>query len=163
MACGSRISGQYDDQIEIFSGCGGASAYRKDVWQSLGGFDEDLWMYLEDVDYGFRAQLTGYPAVFAPQARVYHHLSASGGDLLASYFVGRNTIWVIAKNMPRSLLRRNLGPIVGAQLQVALDALANYRGAADARAPAWPPGGAARSAQATGQTPYHSAAAPGGG
>ena len=64
-------------------------------------------MYLEDVDFGFRAQLLGWEAVFAPAARVYHRLSASGGDELASFYVGRNTIWVVAKNMPRSLLRRH--------------------------------------------------------
>jgi GT2 family glycosyltransferase len=127
-------SGQYDAAVDIFSGCGGASAYRKDVWQALGGFDEDFWMYLEDVDLGFRARLLGCEAIFAPGARVYHRLSQSGGDTLASYYVGRNTIWLIAKNMPRSLLLRNAAQIVGSQLRIALDALRNWRGeAAQAR------------------------------
>ncbi|CAN5704087.1 hypothetical protein BH10CHL1_BH10CHL1_21620 [soil metagenome] len=122
--------GQYDQAGEIFSGSGGGSAYRKDVWQMLGGFDEDFWMYLEDVDYGFRAQLSGWQTVFAPQARVYHHLSATGGGVLASYYVGRNTIWNIAKNMPDALLWRNLPRIIAAQAKVTLDALRNIRGAA---------------------------------
>lgn len=122
--------GQYDQAGSIFSGCGGGSAYRKDVWQALGGFDDDFWMYLEDVDLGFRAQLMGFSAVFAAQARVYHRLSASGGDILASYYVGRNTIWLIAKNMPRGLLFRHWGAILGAQIAVTLDALRNVRGAA---------------------------------
>lgn len=122
--------GQYDGATAIFSGCGGAAAYRRDVWQALGGFDEDFWMYLEDVDFGFRARLLGYTAVFAPAARVYHHLSASGGDTLASYYVGRNTIWMIAKNMPRGLLLRHWRAIVRGQLGVASDALAHWRGAA---------------------------------
>ena len=126
--------GQYDTAGEIFSGCGGASAYRRDVWQALGGFDEDFWMYLEDVDLGFRVRLLGCEAVFAPGARVYHRLSQSGGDTLASYYVGRNTIWLIAKNMPRALLLRNAPQIVGSQLRIALDALRNWRGdAAQAR------------------------------
>jgi len=122
--------GQYDGATAIFSGCGGASAYRKDVWQALGGFDDDFWMYLEDVDFGFRAQLLGFGAIFAPAARVYHRLSASGGDTLASYYVGRNTIWVIAKNMPRSLLLRNGVAIAVAQAKIAFGALCNIRGAA---------------------------------
>ena len=126
--------GQYDVAGEIFSGCGGASAYRKDVWQALGGFDEDFWMYLEDVDLGFRARLLGCAAVFAPEARVYHRLSQSGGDTLASYYVGRNTIWLIAKNMPRSLLLRNAPQIAASQVRIALDALRSWRGeAAQAR------------------------------
>lgn len=122
--------GQYDAVVDVFSGCGGATAYRREVWQALGGFDEEFWMYLEDVDFGFRARLAGWEAVFAPQARVYHHLSASGGDLLASYYVGRNTIWTIAKNMPRSLFLRNAPAILARQLTIAIDAMRNWRGAA---------------------------------
>lgn len=125
-----RDEGQYDAAQVIFSGCGGATAYRREVWEALGGFDEDFWMYLEDVDFGFRARLAGWEAVFAPRARVYHHLSASGGDALASYYVGRNTIWLIAKNMPRSLLRRNALAILCSQLAITLDALRHWRGEA---------------------------------
>lgn len=122
--------GQYDGQTEIFGGCGGAMAIRKDVWQALGGFDEDFWMYLEDVDFAFRAQLAGWKAVFAPNARVYHKLSSSGGDDLSSFYVGRNTIWTIAKNMPTGLLIRHLPQIAAAQLEITIDALRNWRGTA---------------------------------
>ena len=87
-------------------------------------------MYLEDVDFGFRAQLLGWGAVFAPAARVYHHLSATGGGVMASYYVGRNTIWTFAKNMPTKLLLRNLPSILLGQLEITIDALANFRGAA---------------------------------
>lgn len=122
--------GQYDDRLAIFSGSGCGVAILKSVWEHLGGFDEDFWMYMEDVDLAFRAQLLGWEARFAPQARIYHHLSASGGDTLSSFYVGRNTIWTIAKNMPRGLLLRNLPAIAAAQLKIALDALRNIRGAA---------------------------------
>ncbi len=53
--------------------------------------------------------------VFAPGARLYHHLSATGGGTLASYYTGRNTMWVIAKDMPGPLIRRHFGRILGAQ------------------------------------------------
>jgi GT2 family glycosyltransferase len=122
--------GQHDSSTEIFSASGGGSAFRKEFWLALGGFDEDFWMYLEDVDFGFRAQLLGWQAVYVPAARVYHHLSATGGGALASYYVGRNTLWMIAKNMPASLLVRNLPKIVAAQLKITLDALRNIRGEA---------------------------------
>lgn len=122
--------GQYDHRIDVFGGCGGAVAIRRDVWQALGGFDESFWMYLEDADFAFRAQLSGWRAVFAPQAKVYHKVSSSGGDDLSSYYVGRNTIWMIAKNMPSKLLWRNLPRVVKAQLQIAVDALRSIRGKA---------------------------------
>ncbi len=122
--------GQYDQAGAIFGGCGGAAAYRREVWQALGGFDDDFWMYVEDADFAFRAQLLGWSAMFVPAARVYHHLSATGGGVLASYYTGRNTIWSIAKNMPRGLLLRNAPRIIAAQAQIALDALRHFRGEA---------------------------------
>jgi GT2 family glycosyltransferase len=121
---------QFDGETAIFSGCAGASAYRRDVWEALGGFDEDFWMYLEDVDLAFRARLLGWETIFAPEARIYHHLSANAGDTLASYYVGRNTIWNIAKNMPSGSLRRHLPEIIGAQLAISLDAMRNIQGTA---------------------------------
>ena len=122
--------GQYDDQRVVFGGCGGAVAYRREVWEALNGFDEGLFMYLEDVDLAWRMQLRGWGTVFAPEARVYHHLSATGGGPLASYYTGRNTIWVIVKNMPAPLLRRYWKAIVGAQVRIARDALRAWRGEA---------------------------------
>ncbi len=122
--------GQYDNAQQIFSGSGGGSAFRKDAWQQLGGFDDDFWMYLEDVDFGFRAQLAGWQAIFVPNARLYHHLCATAGGALASYYVGRNTIWTLAKNMPLGLLRRNLPSMVAGQLGITLNALRAWRGEA---------------------------------
>lgn len=125
-----RDTGQYDGNPQVFGGCGGAVAYRRDLWETLGGFDETFWMYLEDADFAFRAQLLGAEARFVPQARVYHHLSATGGGALSSYYVGRNTIWMIVKNMPRRMLVRQLPAIVGRQLQIAWEALRSWRGEA---------------------------------
>lgn len=127
--------GQYDQQTAVFGGCGGAVAYRRAMWEEAHGFDEDLFMYMEDVDLAWRAQMAGWTARFAPRARVYHHLSATGGGALASYYTGRNTIWVLYKNMPGALLRRYWPRIVAAQLKIALEAAwAGLRGGEAARA-----------------------------
>ncbi len=125
-----RDAGQYDDRPVVFGGCGGGVAYRRAAWEQTGGFDARLFMYLEDVDLAWRLQLRGWPAVFVPAARLYHHLSATGGGVLSSYYTGRNTIWVIAKDMPGPLLRRHFGRIVAAQWRITRDALAAWRGAA---------------------------------
>jgi GT2 family glycosyltransferase len=125
-----RDMGQFDASPEIFSGCGGGVAYRRVAWQQARGFDERLFMYLEDVDLGWRLQLLGWRAVFAPAARLYHQLSATGGGVLSSYYTGRNTIWVIAKDMPGPLLRRYWPRILAAQGCIAGDALRAWRGEA---------------------------------
>jgi GT2 family glycosyltransferase len=122
--------GQYDAATLVFGGCGGGVAYRRKAWEQAGGFDERLFMYLEDVDLAWRLQLLGWEARFAPAARLYHQLSATGGGKLASYYTGRNTITVIAKDMPGPLIRRHFGKIVAAQWQVTRDALRAWRGEA---------------------------------
>lgn len=122
--------GQFDRDTYIFGGCGGAVAYRREMLEDIGLFDEDLFMYVEDVDLNWRAQLAGYRAVFAPQAVVFHHLSASGGGALASYYTGRNTIFILAKDLPAFLFRQHWQAIIRAQLNIAVDALRAWRGEA---------------------------------
>ena len=125
-----KDDGQFDTDSYIFGGCGGAVAYRREMLDAVGYFDPDLFMYMEDVDLNWRAQLAGYKAVFAPQAIVYHHLSATGGGTLASYYTGRNTIFVLAKDLPGFLFKRYWQAIFAAQLKIAYDALRAWRGEA---------------------------------
>jgi GT2 family glycosyltransferase len=125
-----KDEGQFDDDEYIWGGCGGAVAYRRAMLDDIGLLDEDLFMYCEDVDLNWRAQLAGYRCVFAPQAVVYHHLSATGAGEIASFYTGRNTLWVLAKNYPGELLRRHWRAIVRAQLRISRDALKAWRGKA---------------------------------
>ncbi|MGD9145399.1 MAG: glycosyltransferase family 2 protein [Anaerolineae bacterium] len=129
-----KDEGQYDEPGWVFGGCGGAVAYRRTMLDDIGLFDEAFFMYCEDVDLNWRAQLAGWRCWYTPQAVVYHKLSATGGGPIASYYTGRNTLWVIAKNYPGALLRRHWSPILRAQWHVARDALRAWRGeAAQAR------------------------------
>jgi GT2 family glycosyltransferase len=121
---------QFDGDEYVWGGCGGAVAYRRTMLDDIGLFDEDLFMYCEDVDLNWRAQLAGYRCVFAPQAVVYHHLSATGGGEIASFYTGRNTVWVLVKNYPGELLRRHWRAVVAAQLRITGAALKAWRGQA---------------------------------
>jgi GT2 family glycosyltransferase len=125
-----KDEGQYDEPGWIFGGCGGAVAYRRATLDDIGLFDEGFFMYCEDVDLNWRAQLAGWRCWYTPQAVVYHKLSATGGGSIASYYTGRNTLWVIAKNYPDALLRRYWPRILRAQWQVTRDALRAWRGEA---------------------------------
>lgn len=126
-----RIYGSpYDKECYVFGGCGGAVAYRREMLEDIGAFEEAFFMYCEDVDLSWRAQLAGWKCIYAPQAVIYHHLGASGGGVFSSYLVGRNTLWVIARNYPSALLKRHWRKIAIAQWSVARDALRSWRGAA---------------------------------
>jgi GT2 family glycosyltransferase len=125
-----KDTGQFDEDVYIWGGCGGAVAYCRAMLDDIGLLDEDLFMYCEDVDLNWRAQLAGYKCVFAPRAVVYHHLSATGGGEIASFYTGRNTLWVLFKNYPGALLRRHWLAVVRAQLKIARDAYRARQGQA---------------------------------
>lgn len=133
-------TGRYDAAEEVFGPAAAAAAYRRSMLADLvyaGGtsppgrvLDPQLWMYCEDVDLNLRARLRGYRTVYVPTARVRHRLSATGGGTLASYYVGRNLIYLIAKDLPLSFIVRHLPRIVRAQWRFSTSALRHFRGAA---------------------------------
>lgn len=125
-----RDEGQFDDEEYVFGAAGVAAAYRRAMLDEVGLFDEDLFFLCEDVDLAWRAQLAGWKCVYAPQAVVYHKLSATGGGRIASYYCGRNFIYVMAKNYPTTLLKKHWRRIVRAQFDIAWEALKAWRGEA---------------------------------
>jgi len=125
-----RDTGQYDREEFIFGAGGVAVAYRRAMLDDIGLLDEGFWSYCEDVDLSWRAQLAGYKCVYTPRAVVYHRLSATGGGPIASFYVARNTIWVLVKDVPGPLLRRYWWPMLQAQVRRAGEALRAWRGAA---------------------------------
>lgn len=91
---------------EIFSPCAAAALYKKSVFEEAGGFDEDFFCYLEDVDLGFRLRLMGYSALYVPAAVVHHVGSGVTGGRRSSFSVyhgHRNLEWTYIKNMPGPL------------------------------------------------------------
>ena len=120
--------GQYDQPVYVFSACGGSAVYRRSMLREIGTLDDDFFFLLEDVDLAWRAQLAGYKVWYTPCAVVYHHLSATGGGETASYYDGRNSIWVIVKNMPAGLLRKYAGQIMKRQAARFWNALRAWRG-----------------------------------
>jgi len=50
---------------------------RREAWAAAGGFDDQQWMYAEDLDLGWRVARAGYTTRYVPSARVLHHASAA--------------------------------------------------------------------------------------
>lgn len=91
---------------EIFSTCAAAGLYRKDVFLEVGGFDEDYFCYVEDVDLGFRYRLAGHRCLYVPDSVAYHVGSALTGKRsdFSVYHGHRNLVWTFVKDMPGALL-----------------------------------------------------------
>ena len=122
--------GQYNREEYVFSACGGSAAYRRAVLDQIGLLDEEFFFSCEDVDLGWRAQLAGWRCVYAPRAVVYHKLKATGGGATASFYDGRNFLWLIAKNYPASLWKINRNKIIRKQWSLFSEAVRAWRGAA---------------------------------
>jgi GT2 family glycosyltransferase len=125
-----RDEGQFDREEYVFSACGGSSAYRKTMLDQIGILDDDFFFSLEDIDLAWRAQLTGWRCLYTPKAIVYHHLSATGGGVTASYYDGRNLIFTLVKNYPAELWRKHGWQVLRAQIRLAWEALRAWRGEA---------------------------------
>ena len=106
---------------QVFGLCGGACAIRREAWQALGGFREDLFMYYEDTDLSWRLHEHGWRVVYVREAVVRHeHASSSGTDSPMFIRVNtRNRILVAAAHSPtrvvlqalaRTLVRGLRGP-----------------------------------------------------
>jgi GT2 family glycosyltransferase len=122
--------GQFDQEEYVFSACGGSAAFRREMLDQIGLLDDTFFFSCEDVDLGWRAQLAGWRCVYAPDAIVYHKLQATGGGATASFYNGRNFIYLIVKNYPRSLLAQHWRSVVQAQARIFWEALRAWRGAA---------------------------------
>lgn len=103
-ACGKdRPAGGFSQPREVFAACAGAAIYRKSVFEEIGYFDEAHFAYLEDVDIGYRAGISGYRNWYEPSAVVYHVGSGTSGSRYNEFKVrhsSRNNVYLIYKNMP---------------------------------------------------------------
>jgi hypothetical protein len=86
---------------------------RRNVFQMVGGFDEDFFTLGDDIDLCWRLKLRGYKTMINPWARAYHKVSATLSKRRRwqlRYFSERNTIRMLIKNYGRKMILL-LGPI----------------------------------------------------
>jgi GT2 family glycosyltransferase/glycosyltransferase involved in cell wall biosynthesis len=104
---GTRLSDHRDQSAyEVFGASGGAALFRRQMLDQVGGFDESFFAFFEDADLAWRAQAYDWRAVYAPEAVVYHHHSATAqhGSPTKLYLVGRNRVRTLAKNATPGML-----------------------------------------------------------
>lgn len=89
----------------IFGSTGGGFIARAKMLREIGLFDEKFFMYFEDVDLSFRAQLAGYKVRYTPKAIAYHKISASTSKVpgLAVTQTFKNLPVLFLKNAPFKL------------------------------------------------------------
>ncbi len=114
-----RDTGRFDLPRYILGACGGAAMYRQELFEAIGYLDDDYFAYLEDVDFGLRAQNAGYKCYYVPTAIVYHlgcGTTGSGYSPLVVRLSSQNNLNTIVKNIPGPLLWKFLPEILYWQL-----------------------------------------------
>jgi len=126
---GNMLSGAKDGATArrrwVFSASACASLIRRAVLDEIGLLEERFFMFYEDIDLGFRAQLAGWPCIVVPEAVVYHTGTATAGifSQMRRYYLARNELFVLARNLLGPILRRSLRSILRHQLKVSIQAL----------------------------------------
>jgi len=92
---------------------GAAMAVSRAAIEAAGLLDEELFLYVEDLEWSLRIREAGFAVVYVPAARVRHRVSAAAGGAgspTAAYYETRNMLAVVERHrpMPRGLtgLRR---------------------------------------------------------
>lgn len=94
----------------LFVSCG-AAIFRREVFQSLGGFDPDFFLYHEDVDLGWRLWLQGYECAVSTESLVYHRGGATSSRLTPEFLQTlsqKHALFSVFKNLEARNLREVL-------------------------------------------------------
>ncbi len=81
----------YDRAVEVDQPMASAWLVRKEAWEQVGGMDETMPIFFNDVDFCWRVKKAGWRIYFLPDAVVVHHHGASTrllgiGKLWASHY-----------------------------------------------------------------------------
>ena len=125
--------GQYNDTQPVFWATGACMMIRSKLFKNLGGFDEDFFAHMEEIDLCWRLKRQGYVIAYCGSSAVYH---VGGGTLSVgsprkTYFNFRNGLDLLIKHQRGGQLLWKL------PLRVVLDWVAALRFLSGAPGNAW--------------------------
>lgn len=117
---GERDVGQFRGVAEVDASSGTAMLVPASVVRQVGLLDEDLFLYIEDVDWALRMRRSaGKRTYVAYEARLWHGLAASSGgedSPTVRYYHARNTFVVSDRHLP---MRRPRSTVRSAEILLA--------------------------------------------
>jgi Glycosyltransferase like family 2 len=105
-----RDHGQFENPEYVFAWCGGAVLLTTDYLRDVGLFDEQLFLYYEDLELAWRGRARGWRYRYVPDAVVRHLHSASTveGSALFDYYNERNRLLILTRHADSRLLAKAL-------------------------------------------------------
>lgn len=110
---GAPYAGDHETPIDVLFPTGSAMVMRSQVFREVGGFDEQMFMFYEDVDLGWRLNILGHRVRYVPASVVFHKHHASMnkfGSYREWYLLERNALIALYKNLEDSTLAQVLAP-----------------------------------------------------
>lgn len=100
--CLEKDIGQYNDELSVFWASGAAFFIKTHAWKESGGFDNDFFAHMEEIDLCWRLKRMNYTIQYYPYSTVYH---VGGGTLqkgnpFKTYLNFRNSLFMLQKNLP---------------------------------------------------------------
>lgn len=94
--------GQYNDSVPVFWATGACVVVRSKLFHELGGFDEDFFAHMEEIDLCWRMKKAGHKIYYCGQSHIYH---VGGGTLAVgnpkkTFYNFRNGLELMIKHMP---------------------------------------------------------------
>ena len=107
----------------VWGASAAAALYRRELFESVGKFDEGLFAYQEDVELALRSRRAGWKCVMAPAARGLHLGFGSNrpfavGGSYADYFNARNRIAMLVTTLPSAEWRGHWRQIAATQIRL---------------------------------------------
>jgi len=98
--------GQYNESIDVFWATGASLVVRAEIFNKVGGLDDDFFAHMEEIDLCWRLKNMGYRIVYNPESVIYH---VGGGTLpnnspFKLYLNFRNNLFLLYKNLPKDTL-----------------------------------------------------------
>ena len=97
-----KDEGQYNDVRDVFWATGACMFIKAGLFKQSGGFDEDFFAHMEEIDLCWRLKNMGYRISYIPDSIVYH---VGGGTLpqgnpWKTFLNFRNSLFMLYKNLP---------------------------------------------------------------
>ena len=74
---GEKDRGQYDKIEEVISVSGALFGSKREIFDKIGFFDENFFLYFEETEMHIRARRAGYKIIYTPYSRIIHYLGGS--------------------------------------------------------------------------------------
>jgi GT2 family glycosyltransferase len=110
---GRRDGPRYERLAPTDRANGALMAISRAAIEKVGVLDEELFAYVEDVDYSLRTRDAGFDVLFVPAARAWHRVGASSAAAAHNSYYGTRNMMVVCERhrplpAPLSWLRRGV-------------------------------------------------------